>query len=166
MSDLLKEAVELLKTVQGYDLDSVEITVDGSTYKLAKAPPVAAIPVPIPSVGEANAYKEGLQASKGLAAPIEEDLEGSFVDIVSPMVGMFYRATEPGRPPMVELGQIVTPGEPVCIIEAMKLMNVIKSDVNGKIIKILAENETPVQAGQVLFLVDPVRPMGTGNEGI
>jgi acetyl-CoA carboxylase biotin carboxyl carrier protein len=76
--------------------------------------------------------------------------------IKSPMVGTFYTSPEPNAPPYVEVGQIVAVGQVVCIIEAMKLMNEIESDFEGKIVKRLVENAQPVEFGQTLFLVEPL----------
>ena len=84
----------------------------------------------------------------------QERKEGT-VEIKSPMVGTFYRAPSPGAKPYVEAGDSVKSGDVVCIIEAMKLMNEIKSEVGGKIVQILVENGEPVEFGQTLFLVEP-----------
>ncbi len=84
-------------------------------------------------------------------APVDENL----LEIKSPMVGTFYRAPGPGAKPYASMGDAVEPGQVVCIIEAMKLMNEIESEVSGKIAKILVENEQPVEFGQTLFLVSP-----------
>ncbi len=79
----------------------------------------------------------------------------SHLEIKSPMVGTFYRAPSPGARPYVEVGDRVEPGQVVCIIEAMKLMNEIESEVSGTIAEILVENAQPVEYGQTLFLVKP-----------
>ncbi|RKZ21574.1 pyruvate carboxylase subunit B, partial [bacterium] len=78
------------------------------------------------------------------------------VAIKAPMVGTFYRAPAPDAPPYVEVGDVVKRGQVVCIIEAMKLMNEIESDVDGRIVEILVKNEEPVEYGQELFLVEPI----------
>ena len=79
----------------------------------------------------------------------------NLVEIKAPMVGTFYRAPAPDAAPFVEVGDSIKNGDTLCIIEAMKLMNEIKSDVKGKIKEILVENAEPVEYGQVLFLVEP-----------
>jgi acetyl-CoA carboxylase biotin carboxyl carrier protein len=71
------------------------------------------------------------------------------------MVGTFYRSPSPDKPPYVEVGSHVKKGDVVCIIEAMKLFNEIESEVSGTIVKVMVENESPVEYDQVLFLVDP-----------
>ncbi len=75
--------------------------------------------------------------------------------IKSPMVGTFYRAPAPDADPYIEAGQSVEVGQTVCVIEAMKLMNEIESDVRGRIVQVLIDNNHPVEYGQTLFLVDP-----------
>ncbi len=77
------------------------------------------------------------------------------VDISAPMVGTFYRAPAPGEPSFVDVGSRIAIGQPVCILEAMKLMNELESEVTGEIIEILVENGTPVEFGQVLMRVKP-----------
>lgn len=91
-------------------------------------------PAPLPAAQPANELPAGTQ-------------------VKSPMVGTFYTSPSPGAKPFIELGQSVKVGDTLCIIEAMKIMNPIKSDVSGKIIKILAENADPVEFGQPLFIV-------------
>ncbi len=76
--------------------------------------------------------------------------------IRSPIVGTFYRAPAPDAPPYVEVGDVVKPGQVVCIVEAMKLMNEIESDISGRIVKILVKNEEPVQYNQELFIIEPL----------
>lgn len=78
------------------------------------------------------------------------------VPIRSPIVGTFYRSSSPDAPPYVEVGDIIKSGQVVCIVEAMKLMNEIESDVAGRVIQILAKNEDPVEYNQELFLVEPL----------
>ena len=86
----------------------------------------------------------------------EEKIVIKTVEIKSPMVGTFYRAPNPEAPPYVEVGQQIEPGQVICIIEAMKLMNEIKSEIKGKILEILVDNAEPVEFGQSLFLIDPL----------
>ncbi len=80
----------------------------------------------------------------------------NLVPITSPMVGTFYRAPAPDAPPYADVGDMVKPGTVVCIIEAMKLMNELQSDISGKVVEILVANETPVEYGQELFLIEPM----------
>ena len=78
------------------------------------------------------------------------------VEVTAPMVGTFYRAPGPEEPPFVEIGSRISVGQAVCILEAMKLMNELESEVSGEVIEILVENGTPVEFGQVLMRLKPV----------
>lgn len=88
-------------------------------------------------------------------ATISETKEEKFHTILSPIVGTFYRSAAPGDPPLVEVGSRVVKGQTLCIIEAMKLMNDIESDINGTISKILVQNASPVEFNQPLFYIIP-----------
>ncbi len=99
--------------------------------------------------GAAGTLTEATLTSRGAA------IESDTVPIVAPMVGTFYRAPTPGAAPFVNEGDLITPGQTVCIIEAMKLFNEIQSDLQGTIVKVLLENAVPVEYGQPLFLVRP-----------
>lgn len=83
------------------------------------------------------------------------DDESKYVTIKSPMIGTFYRSSSPDKPAFVNVGDEISAGKPVCIIEAMKLFNEIESDIKGKIVKVLVNDATPVEYDQPLFLVDP-----------
>jgi acetyl-CoA carboxylase biotin carboxyl carrier protein len=91
------------------------------------------------------------ETPKEPAAPKQDNL----VTIKSPMIGTFYRQAGPGKPIFVNVGDEVTPGTVVCIIEAMKLFNEIESEVTGTIVKVLVEDASPVEFDQPLFLVEP-----------
>lgn len=104
--------------------------------------PVAA-PTPVPAPTPAP------------AAESEADVDSKYVVIKSPMIGTFYRRPTPDKPLFVNVGDVVKEGDTVCIIEAMKLFNEIESEVNGKIVKILVDDNTPVEYDQPLFLIDP-----------
>ena len=90
-----------------------------------------------------------LQASSPTPPPGSSDL----IEITSPMVGTFYRASAPGEDPFVEIGSPISVGQTICILEAMKLMNEIESEYNAEVVEILVENGTPVEFGQVLMRV-------------
>ncbi len=92
--------------------------------------------------------------SQNLAAPAPSKND-NLIAIKSPMIGTFYRAANIDSPVFVEIGSEIKKGQPVCIIEAMKLFNEIESEISGKIVKIMVENATPVEFDQVLFMVEP-----------
>jgi acetyl-CoA carboxylase biotin carboxyl carrier protein len=106
---------------------------------VAPAAPVAAAPVASPS------------SPPPPAAAARSDLQA----ISAPMVGTFYRSPAPGDPAFVEVGSRITSGQPVCILEAMKLMNELESEISGEVVEILVENGTPVEFGQVLMRIKP-----------
>jgi acetyl-CoA carboxylase biotin carboxyl carrier protein len=118
--------------------------------------PVMAMPQPLPVAPPVATTTETAPASaeKALAMPAVET-NGNLVSIKSPMVGTFFRSPSPEKPPFIKIGDLVEVGNPVCIIEAMKLFNEIESDVKGKIVKILVEDGRPVEYDQPLFLVEP-----------
>lgn len=86
--------------------------------------------------------------------PAEEN-KGNTITVKSPMIGTFYRSPSPDKPVFVNVGDEITPGKVVCIIEAMKLFNEIESEVSGRIVKVLVEDASPVEYDQPLFLVEP-----------
>ncbi len=114
----------------------------------APAAPVAAAPV----VAAAAAAPVATPAD---AAPAAADESSKYVEIKSPMIGTFYRAANPDSPMFASVGDEITAGQTVCIVEAMKLFNEIESEISGKIVKVLVENAQPVEYDQPLFLVDP-----------
>jgi acetyl-CoA carboxylase biotin carboxyl carrier protein len=112
---------------------------------------------PVASVAPAaTSAAVGPAPAAAKAAPVPEPTPGKkTVDIKSPMIGTFYRSGNPDSPPFVSVGDKVTKGQTVCIIEAMKLFNEIESEVSGTIVKVLVENSTPVEYDQALFVVEP-----------
>jgi acetyl-CoA carboxylase biotin carboxyl carrier protein len=104
-----------------------------------------------------------IETPPALAAPLQlpgpESVESTahLLTVEAPMVGTFYRAPKPEAPPFVAEGDLVKEGQVLCIVEAMKLMNEIESKVSGRIVKVVVENGQPVEFGQPLFLVEPLR---------
>jgi acetyl-CoA carboxylase biotin carboxyl carrier protein len=123
--------------------------------KVFKSTPVVAPIAPVAAVPPATTHTAP-HAPTTKAAPAAEVSSGKkTVDIKSPMIGTFYRTANPDSPPFVSVGDKVTKGQTVCIIEAMKLFNEIESEVSGTIVKVMVENATPVEYDQVLFVVEP-----------
>ena len=107
------------------------------------------IPLPVPQV---KVEPPGPSTPPPSVAGSRSDL----LEVTAPMVGTFYRAPAPEEPPFVDIGTRITVGQAVCILEAMKLMNELESEVSGEVIEILVENGTPVEFGQVLMRLKPV----------
>lgn len=158
-----KEIQELINFLSESGLEEVNIETDNfkvsikrsaeqhviaSTPQVAAAPAPLAAPAPAPQAAPAPASAAGGDD----AAPASS---GNLVEIKSPMIGTFYRSANPESPAFVEVGSSVKAGDPVCIIEAMKLFNEIESEVSGKIVKVLVDNAQPVEYDQPLFLVEP-----------
>jgi acetyl-CoA carboxylase biotin carboxyl carrier protein len=142
----LDELGELIRLVQDTGIGELEVTAGGRTVRIAaqvgRAPAVAVNPVVA-------------AAPMAPARPAESSGTENLLAIVSPMVGTFYRAPAPDADPYVEMGDSVAVGQTVCIVEAMKLMNEIESEVKGRVVRILVENAQPVEYGQKLFLIEP-----------
>ncbi len=141
---------QLIRLVQRTGIGELEIQSGDRTVRIA-AHAGSAVTVGVPAVAGPPAAPERASAPAAAPAPAE-----NLAAITSPMVGTFYRAPAPDADPYVETGDTVEMGQTVCIIEAMKLMNEIESEVKGRIVKILVENAQPVEFGQKLFLVEPV----------
>jgi len=84
-----------------------------------------------------------------------EDDNSNYITVKASMIGTFYRSTSPESPPFVSVGDLIKEGDTLCVIEAMKLFNEIESEISGKIVKVLADDSTPIEFDQALFLVDP-----------
>ena len=149
----LKEIKEMINLMNENNLSEIEIERDDLKIRLKRAPgPGQEIVVERPVISVAR-ETQGAERGEGLPT---EAAEKKLVEIKAPLVGTFYRAPSPEAEPFVEIGQEIEVGQVICVIEAMKLMNEIKSEVKGKIIDILAENADPVEYGQILFLVEPI----------
>lgn len=106
-------------------------------------------------MGQQQATPPSTSGSSESASQTTGSDEGKFITVKSPMVGTFYRSGGPDKEPFVKVGDIIKPGQVLCIIEAMKLFNEIESEVSGKVVKILIDNAKPVEYDQPLFLVEP-----------
>ncbi len=135
-----------------HDLSVFEIEKEGFRLKLQRggSPPQGTVVTAGAAAGPAKAAATGAETPLSAPKAIESI---PMKDIVSPMVGTFYRATSPDAPSFVDVGQAVTADTVVCIIEAMKVMNEIKAEITGVIAEVIAENGKPVQFGQALFRV-------------
>lgn len=154
----LRKLKTLVDLVSESNISELEITEADGKVRIVKAVPGAAMPLAAPIVMAApvappTAATRAAEAAAATAAE-EAAAEESGHIVKSPMVGTFYRSASPGAKPLVEIGQSVKTGEPLCIIEAMKIMNEIEADEGGTITKILVENGQAVEFGQPLFVID------------
>jgi acetyl-CoA carboxylase biotin carboxyl carrier protein len=141
----IKKLMELLKDS---DITEIQIERGGSKIKIKRERFLSSFEVSPPA-------KERVPLEKKEDTKKVEETQ-KFVTIKSPIVGIFYRSPSPDTPPFVEVGNTVRKGQVLCIIEAMKLMNEIESDVDGIVSKILVENGQPVEYGEPLFLIEPL----------
>jgi acetyl-CoA carboxylase biotin carboxyl carrier protein len=147
----IKEIKAIIDLMKKNDLSVFEIEKDGFRLKLQKGP-ASQTTAPAPPIIVSAPKSPTTSAEEAMAAGKSAD-SASLKDIVSPMVGTFYRAGSPDGAPFVDVGKTVTEETVVCIIEAMKVMNEIKAETSGVIAEVVAENGKPVQFGQVLFRV-------------
>ena len=137
---------EIVRIVQESGIGEVTIEEDGMRISVRSTPDLplgtgpGEAPLAVPEPG----------------LPPSSAVSGTLVRVESPMVGTFYRAAEPGSPPFVEVGDVVAPGQTLCILEAMKLMNEVKAEVEGVVRGVHAENAEPVEFGQLLFELEPL----------
>ncbi len=118
-----------------------------ATVTMVQAP--AGAPPPPPAAAAPVGAAPGPSAPPPPAASVRSDLQA----VTAPMVGTFYRSSAPGEAPFVEVGSRISAGQPVCILEAMKLMNELECEFSGEVVEILVENGTPVEFGQVLMRI-------------
>jgi len=142
----IKEIKEMLKLMNENNLAELEVEKEGMRLRLKKE-----------TKGGIVTHIEHPVTQPKEIPEIPREAPRNLVEIKAPMVGTFYRAPAPNAPPFVETGTEIKEGQVVCIIEAMKLMNEIKSEVKGKIVEVLLENAEPIEFGQVLFLIEPVK---------
>ena len=154
----------LIQAIDRSSLDSIEIERGGTKIRLAKSPSVAMNGFSSAQVGDLPTVQAAPPVSTP-AAKVETPAEiapeqpvqpqGNLVDVTCPMVGTFYRSPAPDAPPYVEVGSKVAKDDTLCIIEAMKLMNELESEVAGTIAEVCVQNADPVEYGQVLYRISP-----------
>jgi acetyl-CoA carboxylase biotin carboxyl carrier protein len=170
----VNKLARLIELVESRDIDQLEVTGWGRTIRITKRLAGAAVavngravmepaviaPTPAPAApppADAPAPAPEPKVAEAAAAAPPESVAGDTggAPITSPMVGTFYAAPAPDAAPFVKEGDMVEVGQVVCIVEAMKLMNEIQSDIRGRIKRVMVANAQPVEYGQTLFLVDP-----------
>jgi acetyl-CoA carboxylase biotin carboxyl carrier protein len=146
------ELRKLIGLLEEKGLSVFELEVEGLKIKIGRNAPQPAPSAIAPPAGPTSGpVAEAAAAAVALAIEVAKGHRM----ITSPMVGMFYRASDPSSPPFVDIGDVVKKGQTLCIIEAMKLMNEIEADVDGTVVEIYGENAKPVEYGQKLFAILP-----------
>ncbi|MBF0309062.1 MAG: acetyl-CoA carboxylase biotin carboxyl carrier protein [Magnetococcales bacterium] len=152
----LKEIRQLIKMLEGTDVTEIEVRQNDQVVRVNRSPEMVRrerMSSPLASPFSASPV-EFVPAPP--PKPERAKSSGSGVSIVSPMVGTFYRSASPDSPNYVNEGDVVKKGQTLCIIEAMKLMNEIEAEVEGRVTHILKENASPVEFGEELFVIEPV----------
>ncbi|MRX47333.1 acetyl-CoA carboxylase biotin carboxyl carrier protein [Pedobacter puniceum] len=157
----IKQIQDLIKFVSKSGVN--EVSIEEQDFKITiktnqeptfvAAQPQQQIVAQVPAAAPAPAAAAPAAAAP---APVASDDTSKYITVKSPMIGTFYRSSNPEKPSFVNVGDEVSAGQVVCIIEAMKLFNEIESEVSGRIVKVLVENAQPVEYDQPLFLVEPI----------
>ncbi len=156
---------ELIEMVSRLEIADFELETPMGYLRISKYPETVQVPAPPPPPSVQAPPPPPPPPHQNVAPPPQEEVAPApeepaqsseeLHEIKSPIVGTFYRAPAPGEAPFVEVGDHVNPGDVLCIVEAMKVMNQIKSDISGTIAEILPKNGEPVEYGQVLFRIKP-----------
>jgi acetyl-CoA carboxylase biotin carboxyl carrier protein len=159
----LDEIRQILDMMREHELAEFELEREGVTLRLRKhatpqwaasMPPMPQTTLPLQVGPAAPVPPAAPEEAHAVLTAANEDVDLAIVK--SPIVGTFFRASEPGSPPFVETGQSVKKGQVLCIIEAMKLMNEINADCDGEVVKVYVENGQAVQYGERLFAIKPI----------
>lgn len=160
---------KLIKIIETGDINEIEIEEEGTRLKVVKskqveytAPQVISYQQPSVMPNTGSGGQAAIAQTENTAPKAEDKKEASLpstgkqlIEVHSPIVGTFYRAPSPNADPYVQVGQQVSKGTILCIVEAMKLMNEIECEYEGKIVKMMVEDAQPVEYNQVLFLIEP-----------
>ena len=152
----IDEVLKLIESLRDTDIQEVEVAEGDRKIRIVRMTPgatPAAVPAPAadPHAQAAAPPAEHVRQDDGHA----DSADNTYVEVTSPMVGTFYRSPEPDAEPFVQEQDRISTGQQLCIIEAMKLMNPIQSELNGRVMAILVEDAQPVEYGQPLFLIEP-----------
>ena len=159
----LKQLREIMRSLKQFDVTELEIEKDGERVYLRRGPDVSTVVAPAIAPGIAPPLMMGSVAPPPIAGSSSPSVpppppaprldDPNITTITSPFVGTFYRAPSPDAAPFVDVGADIRPGQVLCIVEAMKLMNEIESEIAGTIVEVVGENGKPVEYGDVLFRV-------------
>jgi acetyl-CoA carboxylase biotin carboxyl carrier protein len=149
----IRKVKKLIELVEESGIAELEISEGEESVRICRYPPPGAVAGYPPPQALYASPPPPQSTNEAAATPSSETVERG-IEVTSPMVGTFYASSSPGAKPFVEIGTLVAPGDTLCIIEAMKMMNQIEAEVSGKVVSILAENGSPVEFGQPLFILE------------
>ena len=152
----IDEVLKLIESLRDTDIQEVEVAEGDRKIRVVRMSPgstAAIVPAPAvdPNAAAATTPAKSTPSDNGQA----DTADSTYVEVTSPMVGTFYRSPEPEADPFVQEQDRISTGQQLCIIEAMKLMNPIQSELSGRVMAILVEDAQPVEYGQPLFLIEP-----------
>ena len=145
----------LLEALGESDIQEFRLEGDDFRLEIRRNLPAQAVMATMVQAPVAATAPVGAAPEPASPPPATTATRSDLLEVTAPMVGTFYRAPAPGESPFVEVGTRISTGQPVCILEAMKLMNELESEVSGEVVEILVDNGTPVEFGQVLMRVKP-----------
>ncbi|MFT5499958.1 MAG: acetyl-CoA carboxylase biotin carboxyl carrier protein [Woeseiaceae bacterium] len=151
----IRKVKKLIELLDESGIAEIEITEGEESVRISRYAPNVAAPAPVVLAAPVAAAPVVAQVAAPAAAPVaaaEADEDGHAV--TAPMVGTFYSSSSPGSPPFVQVGDRVNEGDTLCIVEAMKMMNQIETEVSGTVKSIRVQNGDPVEYGQILFVID------------
>ncbi len=151
----LNQVRELLAILNQTDIEELSLKSSDFELTIRKGVPAISVVSAPGGAAEASPSPRSVAEVSGVAPPKIPAVDKSWVEVTSPMVGTFYRASAPDEPSFVEVGDVVRRGQTICIIEAMKLMNELDAELSGEVMEILVENGKPVEFGQPLMRVKP-----------
>lgn len=148
----IRKIKKLIELIEDSGVAEIEIKEGEESVRISRSGPAVAAPVSY--MAPPYAAPVAAPVAPTAVEPAVEEPAVAGDSVTSPMVGTFYRAPSPGAPPFVEVGQSVSAGDTLCIVEAMKMLNQIESDFSGVVKSILVENGSPVEYGQPLFIIE------------
>lgn len=155
IQELIKFVAKSGATEVDLEIDNVKISIKSPAMKAGKViEPKVAVVSEVPVAAPSGAGAATPTTDTPVATEAEEDTS-KYIIVKSPMIGTFYRKPSPDKDTFVNIGDEIKPGDVLCVVEAMKLFNEIESEVSGKVVKVLADDSSPVEYNQPLFLVDP-----------
>jgi len=151
----VKEIRDLIDYIKSTGLEEVNIETETFKVKIKRSSDVVSQPHFSPTLSQA-APKQAIEpVGEELTISPKEVEDQKYITVKSPMIGTIYMAPNPESPDFLKVGDVIKPGDTVCVVEAMKLFNEIEAEVSGRVVEILAENANPVEYDQPLFLIDP-----------
>jgi acetyl-CoA carboxylase biotin carboxyl carrier protein len=151
----VKEIRDLIDYIKSTGLEEVNIETETFKVKIKRSSDVVSQPHFSPTLPQAAPKQATEPVSEELTISPKEVEDQKYITVKSPMIGTIYMAPNPESPDFLKVGDVIKPGDTVCVVEAMKLFNEIEAEVSGRVVEILAENANPVEYDQPLFLIDP-----------